>query len=357
MFQAVPHLAQVQKILPGIFVSNRRSTLKAARKLYRGMPQVRDIRLLGSLSPGKRLLSQANVIVTGSPYRSVLKPYRAKKCMVFHGTYMMLSKSALKSIAHYDLLCTIGPRMQQMIDRFPAEIKTKKLINTGFLPFCEFPEKNHLEREKNLLHLGLNPTKKTILYVPSRRKVGSWEEVAEALVNTAPKHYNLILRPHPSQALTSRAADRNSFKQILTIARKRSNTLLDLTNNPLPVLLSIADLIISDANSPAEESLFYDVPQLFIETSKLSRDLMKIQADLEGMHPQDTEQLLTIYDCGPRQFVNETIIFDSILDKAIENQTDYARQRQCYFSWVFGQRDQNANLRVAQAIQSQLMTE
>ncbi|MEA3465314.1 MAG: CDP-glycerol glycerophosphotransferase family protein [Thermodesulfobacteriota bacterium] len=355
MFQAVPHLAQIHTVLPGMFVSNRRSTLKATAKLYPDMPQARYSRLLSSLASGNRRLTGAEVIVTGSPYKSFLQHYSAKKCTVFHGTYMMLSKQALLSNAHYDLLCVIGPRMQQMIDRFASTTTLKTVVNTGFLPFCEFPQQSEELRQSALLSMGLDPTKKTILYAPSRRGVGSWDQVAENLIKTTPLDYNLILRPHPNQALTSRSADRTSFRRVQTIAKHHPHSLLDLTSKPLSLLLSITDLIISDANSPAEESMFYDVPQLFIETPGYSRDMMRQQATREEMHPDDTEQLLSLYDCGPCYHTKNSIDFSSVLNRAILDAPNYAPQRQRYFSWVFGSRDRKANERVAQAISTYLL--
>ena len=355
MFQAVPHLAQVQTQLPGVFVSNRRSTLKAAANLYPQMDQKHYSRLLGPVSAGKRLLSHADVIVTGSPYKSFLEHYSAKKCTVFHGTYMRLSKEAIERNNHYDLLCVIGPRMQQMLERFATDDILKRVVNTGFLPFCEFPQQNDELRREALLNLGMDPEKKTILYAPSRRGVGSWEEIAEKLITTIPQHFNLILRPHPNQSLTSRKADRLSFQKIRTICKDRKNSLLDLTSQPLSLLQSITDLIVSDANSPAEESMFYDVPQLFIETHKYSRDMVCEMATSEGMHSDDIDQLLTLYDCGPCYHVDNPIDFSNILDQAILNANDYKTQRENYFSWVFGQRDRKANERVAHAIKAQLL--
>lgn len=203
--------------------------------------------------------------------------------------------------------------------------------------------------------MGLDPTKKTILYAPSRRGVGSWDHVAESIIKTTPLSYNLILRPHPNQALTSRQADRASFRRIQTIAKNRPNSFLDLTSQALSTLLSIIDLIVSDANSPAEESLFYDVPQLFIETNCHSRKKLEDQAKNEGMHPEDTDQLTSLYNCGPTYFVKDSITFDSIIDNAISDAPNYALQRENFFTWVFGTRDRQANQRVAQAITSRLL--
>lgn len=355
MFQAVPHLAQVANLLPGTFVSSRRSTLSATRSLYPQLEQARYSRWLGWLAAGNRALNSADVIVTGSPYRSFLKPYAAKKCTVFHGTYMLLSKEALRSNAHFDLLCVIGPRMQQMIDRFADEVSVNT-VATGFLPFCEFPEQSPVQRETVLLGLGLAPGKRTIVYTPSRRGIGSWDLLAEALVKKIPPHFNLVLRPHPSQALTGRARDRESFRRVAALAERRPNTLLDLTSQPLPALLSVADLVISDANSPAEESLFYDVPQLIIETPQFSRDVLAQMGRAESMHADDLAQLLTLYECGPSVFVKEAgADLSAAIEAALLEREGRARQRQEYFGWVFGTRDRLANQRVAEAISARLL--
>lgn len=355
MFQAVPHLAQVATLLPGTFISNRRTTLAATRKLYPQLEQARYSRWLGRLAAGNRMMSEADVIVTGSPYRSFLKPYASKKCTVFHGTYMLLSKDAFLSNAHFDLLCVIGPRMQQMINRFADQVEVNTAA-TGFLPFCEFPEKSPEQRESVLLDLGLAPDRQTILFTPSRRGIGSWDLLAESLVQNTSAQFNLILRPHPSQALTSRAKDRDSFRRVAALARRRPHTLLDLTSYPLSTLLSVADLMVSDANSPAEESLFYDVPQLLIETEQLSREVMIRMGREEGMHPDDMAQLLTLYECGPSVYVQEEgLDLSSHIERAFLERDDRARRRQDYFSWVFGKRDRLANQRVAEAISASFL--
>jgi hypothetical protein len=44
--------------------------------------------------------------------------------------------------------------------------------------------------------------------------------------------------------------------------------------------------------------------------------------------------------------------FSILLDKALDDAENYTEQRAAYFSWVFGERDRQANQRVAQAIQN-----
>lgn len=354
MFQAVPHLAQLANKLPGTFVTSRRSTLNAANHLYPALETARYSKYLGGLSKGNRLLSSADIIVTGSPYRSFLGSYKARKATVFHGTYMMLSRDALESNRHFDLLCVIGPRMKTMIERFSDDIPVNA-VDTGFLPFCEYPEQSSAQKNAVLSRLGLDPAKQTVIYTPSRRGLGSWNLVAEQLVMTAPRNFNLVLRPHPSQSLTSRRKDRQSFQRVKQLIMQRRDSYLDLGACSLADLVSVADLIVSDANSPSEESLFFDVPQMFIETDIFSRDVVCKIGKQEKMHPDDLDKLLTLYDCGPIQFVRDSIDFSNILGAAISNAPQFAEQRGSYFSWVFGERDRLANQRVAEAIRTYLM--
>ena len=350
MFQTVPHLAQVCAELPGTFVTSRNSTLKAARRLYPEMPAAKTSKFFGGLCRANRAMKNAHVIVTGSPYKNVLAPFSAKKCNVFHGTYMMFSREALLANAHYDLLCVTGPRMQQMIERYADEIPVNT-AQTGFLPFAEFPVKSDAFTLSTLEKLNLNPEYKTVLYTPSRRGIGSWNCAAEQLIRTLPKHFNLILRPHPSQAITPRRKDKGSFNKVKKMAEIRGNTIVDLTSLPLSHLQCITDLLISDANSPAEESLFYDVPQLFIETDELSRDYMAKLAKKEKMHKEDTEKLLTLYGIGNSVFLKDGFFdFSNIVEESLLNSDSFIEKREEYFSWVFGSRDRRAGEKVAKQI-------
>ena len=350
MFQTVPHLAQVYAELPGTFVTSRSSTLKAARRLYPEMPAAKTSKFFCGLCRANRAMKNADVIVTGSPYKNVLAPFSAKKCNVFHGTYMMFSREALLANAHYDLLCVTGPRMQQMIERHADEIPVNT-AQTGFLPFAEFPVKSDVFTLNTLEKLNLNPEYKTVLYTPSRRGIGSWSYAAEQLIRTLPKHFNLILRPHPSQAITPRRKDKVSFNKVRRMAEIRGNTIVDLTSLPLSHLQCITDLLISDANSPAEESLFYDVPQLFIETDYLSRDYMAKLAEKEKMHQEDTEKLLTLYGIGNSIFLKDEFFdFSNIVEETLLDSESFIEKREEYFSWVFGIKCRLAGKRVAEQI-------
>jgi hypothetical protein len=349
MFQAVPQLMEVQRHAGGVFVSSRKSPLDAVRRLYPEVEVARYSTWLPKYSPGYKAMQQARAIVTGAPTPNTLAQFEALTCMVFHGTYMFLSRDVLEKISHFDLLCTIGPRMRRTIARYQDQFAFRT-VESGYLPFGSFPEKSAALTVGNLSRMGLDPDKKTVVYMPWGRPYGSWEIMAETIARDTPAEFNLILRPHPSQGVTSRRGDRENFKRISTLCRQRGNTLLDLNAYPLALLFSLADLMITDGTSPAEESLFYDVPQLFIETPLWSKDVVRSYARREAMHEDDLEQYLELYNCGELYSAGQKKPYAQAVQDALAKTDILGTKREEYFSWVFGQRDRQAGERVFHAV-------
>ena len=169
---------------------------------------------------------------------------------------------------------------------------------SGYLPFLEHPAKDAAIRHQFLLNLGLDPNKKTVLYLPAGRPIGSWDLMAEKLLREIPAEFNLILRPHPSGSVTARFKDKLGFMRLQNVIKKRGNAYLDLTAQKLTHLFAHADLVISDGTSPAEEALYYDLPQLFVKTNLYSSAVAKqilLNKNIETTH---VESILKLYDCG-----------------------------------------------------------
>lgn len=351
MFQAVPQLMEVQKHAGGTFVSSRKSTLDAARKLYPDVPMRKYNTWFRKLSAGYKVLDDAGVILTGSPGGKLLSEFAARRCMVFHGTFMLLSKDTLKSMGHFDLLCTVGPRMQRTVELYQDELKLNAM-ETGYLPFGSFPEKSAIATTASLERLGLSPEKKTLVYMPWGKPYGSWSLMAELIARETPKEFNLILRPHPSQGLTSRRKDRDSFKRIAAICKERGDTLLDINACPLSLLFSIADLMITDGTSPAEESLFYDVPQLFIETPLWSIDEISAFARRNAVSERELAEFLELFECGKTYRLGGSEPLSARIYEALGAAASLQSKRESYFRWVFGDRDRNAGELVYQAARS-----
>ena len=335
MYQAVPALSQLQQALGGGFVSTRATTIRAIQANYPEANAAKISRFFQHQSVGSRQLVQSDLIVTGSPNNSLLKPFKAKKIMVFHGTFAPLSIAEAKSMAHFDQLCVIGSRMMHIIEQ--AGMRDKAVMS-GYLPFLEHPAKDAAIKQQFLLNLGLDPNNKTVLYLPAGRPIGSWDLMAEKLVREIPAEFNLILRPHPSGSVTARFKDKLGFERMQNVIKKRGNAYLDLTAQKLSHLFAHADLVISDGTSPAEEALYYDLPQLFVQTNRYSSAVAKqilLDKNIEATH---VESVLKLYDCGGVLMQNASNI-TRLVENALLNAPQFAQQRSDYFNYVFGSRD------------------
>ena len=338
MYQAVPALSQLQQTLGGTFVSTRASTLKAIQRNYSGAPVAKLSRFLPQYSAGLNVLKQSQLIVTGSPNNALLKPLQAKKYMVFHGTFAPLSVLEAKAMAHFDHLCVIGPRMMNVITEAGLGDKASY---SGYLPFLENPQKNAQDRAQFLLSLGLDPAKKTVLYLPCGRPIGSWDFMAEKLVRQLSTDYNLILRPHPSHAVTARLKDTVGFLKLQHLIRKRGGAYLDLTAQKLAFLYAHGDLVVSDGTSPAEESLYYDLPQIFVETPAYSQSKAQQVLVDKKIASDHIKKVMQIYDCG-MTLNAETSNINQVIEQSLADSDNFSLPRQAYFDYVFGARDCSA---------------
>lgn len=333
-YQAVPALMPLYQSLGGTFVSTRASTIRAIRQVYPDTNLLTLHESLGRFSSGDRRLRAAQAIFTGSPNRELLVRYSARSYMVFHGTYAFMAQREIAALQHFDRICVIGPRM---FDTLAGSGLEDKLISAGYLPFLDFPERDSASREMFLKGIGLDPTARTLLYLPRGKPYGSWEVMAEKLLRDIPRHYNLVLRPHPSQSVSARLDDRIGFRQLQAIARERGNALVDLTSCKLSTLFSVADLVITDGASSPEEALYYDMPLLFIESQGSSPDAIAAMMRELKISEEYIGRLLAIYNCGGRITTESADIADRVRD-ALETSEHFRPQRQAYYAWAFGER-------------------
>lgn len=333
-YQPVPALYQPYRHLGGCFVTTRRSTVRAIKKAYSG---AKAESLRGVLSPfarGKGLLEQADLIVTGNPYKKLLEEYKAKKYNVFHGTYTYLGRRDLLTMTHFDCLCLVGPRMREVIALSGLDVKHEV---AGYLPFMEYPERGDEVRNAILSGMGLDPARPTVLYVPTGRPWGSWDWLSFRLIEEVRPEFNLILRPHPSHSVTSRLHDIWQFNKLKALAKKRGGAVIDLAGNKLSSLYAAVDLVISDGTSTAEESLFYDLPQIIVESPVFSRKHVEARMRAQEVPQHYIDRLVALYDCG-KILTPQSERLTALLETAISGASQYALRRDHYFQWVFGER-------------------
>lgn len=333
--QNLPQMRELQSRLGGTIITKRKNIVGAATQELEQLP-IRPLRKwLGRFDSGGKLLRNSKAIVSGSPYRDFLSPLPQRKYMIFHGTYGALSKYAIDRLDHFDHFFVIGSRMENMLLRYAPKANYSLV---GYLPFTDFSKLTAEQRASRLQGLGLNPQQKTILYTPGRFHQGSWGACAEAIASGIPSEYNLIIRPHPGSVTKHSKEDYKSFQKIAAILHNRRNAQLDTSIFSLADMLSVTDLLISDGNSPAEEGLYFDMPQLIIESESYSRSARKKLWEETGIHQEDQQGLLDLYHCG--QCVQEadfaTIDWAKQVEQAIASSDDFQEARKAYFNSVFG---------------------
>jgi len=299
---------------------------------------------------GHQVLKKADIIFSGATYGAYLPQFKAKKCMLFHGTYGSISEEVLEGWADFDHLFLHGPRMERQLLRHKEKYNLNYSV-AGYIPFALFPERSPENRKSLLNKLGLDPNKKTVVYTPSKSLVGTWLQCAEDIARQTPPDYNLVLRPHPNQANSGKRKDKLSFKKVRELAKQRSNCIIDLSICSLPELECVADLMITDANSPAEESLFYDCAQLFADANRSSRiALGEFLRTVDKLHEEDIHENLKLFDCGPSRYADGFGNWADAITHAIQNKDKYTQARNDSFKYIFGEKDTNASERVIQTI-------
>ena len=343
MYQAIPALQELYKKTGGVIITTRLSTLLKVKRNFPGT----DIRLVKEYFPDwwptKKLMRQADVIVTGSPNKKFLGQFSAKKVMIFHGTYAYAGQEQLNTLKHFDYLFSIGPRMTNYLIQGGYK---DKIIESGYFPFLSFEVFNQQQKKEMYRTLNLSPKNKTILYMPRGKPNGSWDIMARKLIDETPIEFNLVLRPHPSQAVKLNFASQLNLRKIKKLCERRGNAALDLISQPLSSIFNISDLIICDGASSPEDSLFYKIPIIFLETELTSRKKIQDALNNKGISEISIRKLLSIYECGISMHPN-----DSVRDKIYEGLNpvnDKSEQQEKYFKWVFSNRSVNKqNLAIA----------
>ncbi|HOY70834.1 MAG TPA: hypothetical protein PL131_09210 [Methylotenera sp.] len=336
-FQSVPALMAIYRKIGGQFVSTRSNTIHAIKKDNPSVRISRYIEKFGSYSTGYRHLSEAQAVVTGAPYRQILSKLHGKKYMIFTGTTPSLTvKQIREDHAHFDKLCVIGPRMMRTVQQANLDIE---VVPSGYFPFLSFPERKSSQSQVVLEGAGIDTSRKTVLYLPRGEPFGSFDmmmpEFAEKFAHI---EMNLVVRPHPSQSVKLHLRDRIRFLLMQRNIKQNGNIFMDMNYFKLADLLAMADLVITDGNSPAEESLFYgDVPQILIETHRLSRKTISESMKKQQSSDDDIALALRIYDNGPIATPQDDIL--AKIYQALESADAYAKARDENYTFVFGQRD------------------
>ncbi|MDT8389869.1 MAG: CDP-glycerol glycerophosphotransferase family protein [Lentisphaeria bacterium] len=347
MAQGVPSLGPPQREAGGVFITNRRETLTFFQRNFPGLAALKHRKLLASLQASHRCLRAAAVIVSGAPHTSVLGRYQAKRAMIFHGTFRNLTKVGIQQLKDFDHVFLNGPRMERMLNRHPDLITFSATVS-GYTPFADFPQPSPEHRRNVFSKLNLDPGKKLVFYAPARRGCGSWTACAEKIATDLPDDCVLVMRPHPNQALHGTAAEKALYQRLTALFDTRRNGLIDLATCSFPELLSVADLLISDATSPTEEFMLYNRPQIITETYPRGKWRENYQHD--GMHQDDIDELMGLYDCAWSFEKDGFKNWRQAIQTALAEPEKHRGIQRRYFASAFGETITDAPARVAEVL-------
>ncbi len=356
--QPVDMMGLVQRHSGGLFISHLRTPVAAHRRRFPELSRLYRNRLLMGFDRASRELQQAKVIVLGglgSAWRQV-KPLPAKKVTLFHGTFRTLFPGLVANHCEFDHLFLNGPRQERLLKQALKQLNINVNFTwsvTGYIPFDEFPRPNESEKTTFLEEIGCAPPLPVVTYLPARRKQGSFLDYALDLVEQL-SGVNLIIRPHPNQLKSSCRSERIYLKKLHQAIAEHDNCYLDGASGyhqlTIPKLLSHSDLLISDGTSPAEEAMFYDIPQIITEHQPREQHIATYRHS--GMVEEDITRIMRLYDCGLSFRQDQFDHWGKAVDYLLNHPDQHHQARQDYFHDAFGEIDQQSAKRVAEALQS-----
>lgn len=209
---------------------------------------------------------------------SIAAPRARCKVHTFHG--VSFRNHAINTAAlRYDLLLVAGPYMRRRFE----ELGIVDESNAARFPVVGMPKLDALvdgsiDRVAVLERLGLDPSRRTVLYAPTwSKKFSSLEVHRQEMVSALSSlPHNVIVKLHDN-SLDPRKATADWPAAFRAVESER----LKYSEDPdIVPLLAAADAVVSDASSVANEFTILDRPIVFVATPGL-REKVKDKADLE----------------------------------------------------------------------------
>ncbi|WP_089939870.1 CDP-glycerol glycerophosphotransferase family protein [Candidatus Entotheonella palauensis] len=182
---------------------------------------------------------------------------------IFHGVSFRNRAVRPENLA-YDVLFLIGPYMRQkFIGTGLLAEGDPRAVNVGF-PKTDALLTGAFKHHELLARYGCDGTRPILLYAPTGEPHNSLEtmgkEVLHALAKTG--RYDLLIKPHDHPA----NAAINWFDELAGVEGPRTRVVRDLDVIPL---LALADLLITDASSVANEFALLNRPIVYLDVPEL----------------------------------------------------------------------------------------
>ena len=187
----------------------------------------------------------------------------AKTIQIFHGISYRNRAIRPENMSH-DHYFLVGPYMHR---RFVAagllDKNDRRAVQIGFMKTDRLLN-GQLDRKKILAGLGFTGERPVLLYAPTGAQQNSLEIIGEEVIErlTGSGHFDLLVKPHDHP----KNLDVDWFGRLARFEDPHCR----ITREPdIIPLMFVADLLISDASSAANEFSLLDRPIVFVDTPEL----------------------------------------------------------------------------------------
>lgn len=193
---------------------------------------------------------------------------RAKrKVQIFHGISFK-GHTYSEKIREYDRAFLIGPyQRRNFAERGILSADDPRMVNVG-MPKCDPLARDEFDRTAVLRTLGLKPDRPVVLYAPTWRKEASLNTVGpEILEAVGAMDVTLLVKAHDWCFVPER--NRRDWAAWFAGKEREGAPFTLVRDRDITPYLGVADLLISDASSTANEFLLRNRPIVFMEVPEL----------------------------------------------------------------------------------------
>lgn len=210
-----------------------------------------------------------DVLVCGHLSDSLFPRSVGRSVQIFHGVSFK-NRCVREQALRYDMLCLPGGYHAEMY-RKRQLIRTdgSRCLVTGF-PKADTLINEPIDRDAFLQTLGMDPSRKTLLYAPTGDKNNSLETVGEKAVSAIREagQWNLLIKLHDHPKNTT-------LDWVARLAHLQDNTVRLVHGWNIVPYLQVADLLLTDASSAAVEYTLLDRPIVFLQVPKLLKKMAR----------------------------------------------------------------------------------
>ena len=252
----------------------------------------------------------------------------------------------------YDLGFTYGPYSQKRMSIFTNGIEVgNSRFDDWFNGALGTTRIMNLKKD-----LALDPSKKTVLYLPTHGDLSSLDTCIKEIVRLSDT-YNVMIRPH----FLTHYAEQDKLKKIIQSDGVRSKKIFWLDDfSDLTELLSVSDLVISDNSGAIFDAVLADKPTVLIDilpASYFEKDMWtRVQRSsfywtFPQTYPDSIEQKVkNIPELRPGEVVSRADMLAAAVTATFARDEHYKKNRAKLRDMLFVHCDGTSGTRAADAI-------